>query len=341
MQFLRNVWYAAALPEEIGRDHLLSRPVIDQPVVFYRREDGEPVALADRCPHRFAPLSRGRLVGDVVQCGYHGLEFDTDGSCAGNPYGPCLDTMRVDSIPVVERHGLIWIWLGDRDVADPSRIPDLSPLFANGRRTRFQYHGADYRTDILVDNLLDLSHVAYLHPAYASASARETREPSQIAVSECESGVVVENVDRQRMPLPGTDENPAYAVTTTKWYPGNVLPFVVEIGTPGTDVHFRTTFTHICTPATASSTHYIFSETREASDDEALDEASAIEQRRVVVEEDSPMLAAIDALMYGQPLLDLKPVMLPTDKTAIRVRRVLEQLMEDERTSVTDGAVAG
>jgi vanillate O-demethylase monooxygenase subunit len=329
---LRNVWYAAALPDEVSGGRLLARTIIGQPIVFYRRADDAPVAMADRCPHRFAPLSRGRLHGDTVQCGYHGLEFDADGGCARNPYGPRLDTIRVEVFPVVERHGLVWIWLGERDGADPSRIPDLSPLFSDGRRTRFQHFAADYRTDILVDNLLDLTHVPYLHPTYAAAPDTGAREPSRSTVSECASGVVVENVDRQRVSPPaGSGADPTYVVTTTKWYPGNVMPFEVELGSA-----FRTTFTHICTPATESSTHYIFSHTREANDDEADDQAFAIEQRRVVVEEDSPMLAAIDERMQGLPLVEMRPVMLPTDKAALRVRRVLDELVESEATSVPD-----
>jgi vanillate O-demethylase monooxygenase subunit len=340
MHVPRNVWYAAALADEVVRDNILSRTIIGHPVAFYRREDGAPIAMADRCPHRFAPLSRGRLVGDIVQCGYHGLEFDSDGRCARNPYGPCLDTIRVRVFPAVERYGLVWIWLGERDGADPSRIPDLSLLFSDGRRTRFQYHAADYRTDILVDNLLDLTHVTYLHPAYASASASGEREPGNTTVSECDGGTAVEKVERQRLSPPerAGDDDPPHVVTITKWYPGNVMPFEVEFVASGRELGSGRPkrFTHICTPATESSTHYFFSDTRDPTDDEAGDEASDREQRRVVIEEDSPMLAAIDERMHGRPLMEMRPVMLPTDKAALRVRRVLDRLVEGERASVND-----
>jgi vanillate O-demethylase monooxygenase subunit len=335
MQFLQNTWYAAALSDEIACDELLSRSIIGEPVVLFRREEGAPIAMVDRCPHRFAPLSRGRLVGGFVRCGYHGLEFDTDGSCAKNPYGPCLDTIRVNVYPIVERYGLVWIWPGEPDRADPAKIPDLSVLFSEGRRTRFQHYGADYRTDILVDNLLDLTHVVYLHPSYVPGAADRDRYPGQMTVSELGGGVVIETVERHQKLLSGPgDDNLTDILTVTKWYPGNVMPFEIEFVASGNDFGSgpKTRFTHVCTPATASTTHYFFSVTRESTEDEAGDDTAADEQRRVVIEEDSPMLAAIDERMHGRPLIEMKPVMLPTDKGALRVRRVLDRLLQLERT---------
>ena len=82
--FLRNYWYVAAYDHEIGR-RPLGRIILGEPIVFYRLEDGTPVALEDRCAHRHLPLSMGTLVGDVLQCHYHGLRYDNTGTCVRVP----------------------------------------------------------------------------------------------------------------------------------------------------------------------------------------------------------------------------------------------------------------
>ena len=112
MTFLRNVWYVAALDTEVGRE-MLTRTILNEAVVMYRKEDGQPVAIQDRCPHRFAPLSRGKLVGDHVECAYHGLQFDCSGKCVVNPHGDgkIPQAARVKNYPFIQRYGLMWIWI--------------------------------------------------------------------------------------------------------------------------------------------------------------------------------------------------------------------------------------
>lgn len=127
MAFLRNAWYVAAWASEIERK-LFHRTLLGVPVVMYRREDGAVTAMHDRCPHRFVPLHLGRLVGDNVECGYHGLQFDCGGQCVANPFdGRPPRAAKVRTFPVVERHGIVWIWPGDA-APDESRIPAFAHL---------------------------------------------------------------------------------------------------------------------------------------------------------------------------------------------------------------------
>mgnify|MGYP002828073963 CR=1 FL=1 len=84
MMYLQNSWYVAAWDHELS-DAPLARRLFGRPVVLYRRIDGSPVALEDRCCHRNLPLSMGRIIGDNIQCGYHGLEFAPDGMCVAVP----------------------------------------------------------------------------------------------------------------------------------------------------------------------------------------------------------------------------------------------------------------
>lgn len=161
--FPENAWYAAAYDVEIGRK-LLSRKICNKPVLLYRKENGDAVALADACWHRLLPLSMGELHGDNVICGYHGLEFDDSGRCV---YMPSQETINpsacVTSYPIVERHRFIWVWLGDPSLADPDLVPDMhwndDPEWAADGKVI--YAKCDYR--LVIDNLMDLTHETFVH----------------------------------------------------------------------------------------------------------------------------------------------------------------------------------
>ena len=162
--FLRKTWYVAAWASEVA-SALFERRLLDESVLIYRLESGQAVAMGNRCPHRFAPLHLGRRVGDAVQCGYHGLVFGSDGRCTANPQlgGHVPKGTGVKSYPLVERHGLLWIWMGEPEHATPETIPDISFIVQEGAQSAdgYLHVRADYR--IVVDNLMDLSHASFLH----------------------------------------------------------------------------------------------------------------------------------------------------------------------------------
>src|SRR5687767_3022712 len=127
MRYLRNCWYMAGWSKRLARGEVIARTILDEPMALFRDLDGEVGAVQDRCPHRFAPLSAGKVSdGGVLVCGYHGLGFDRSGACALNPHGPILRAARITSWPLIERHGIIWIWMGDAGACDPASIPDFS-----------------------------------------------------------------------------------------------------------------------------------------------------------------------------------------------------------------------
>ncbi|MDA9459585.1 Rieske (2Fe-2S) protein [Bradyrhizobium sp. CCBAU 21359] len=158
-----NAWYAAAWDADIGRK-LFSRQICGKKMVFYRKLNGEVVALHDACWHRLLPLSLGKLDGDTVICGYHGLAFEPGGKCT---YMPSQETINpsacVHSYPIVERHRLIWVWPGDPALADPNKVPDLHwqndpDWVGDGDTIKFQ---CNYR--LILDNLMDLTHETFVH----------------------------------------------------------------------------------------------------------------------------------------------------------------------------------
>jgi phenylpropionate dioxygenase-like ring-hydroxylating dioxygenase large terminal subunit len=161
--FPLNAWYAAAYDVEVGRS-LLARTICNQKLVLYRQTDGRVAALEDACWHRLLPLSMGRLDGDEVVCGYHGLVFNAEGRCTHMPSQETINPAAcVRRFPLAEKHRFIWVWPGDPALADESLIPDLhwnhDPAWAgDGKMIRVQ---CDYR--LVIDNLMDLTHETFVH----------------------------------------------------------------------------------------------------------------------------------------------------------------------------------
>ena len=189
MSYVRNCWYVAAWDHEIGRD-MLRRIILDEPVLLYRTVEGKAVALEDRCCHRQAPLSMGKLIGDVVKCPYHGLEFDTTGACVKVPSQERVPpSAKVRSYPVVERNHWIWLWTGDPVKADPALIEDFhwldDPKWGYGGN--YLHVEANYL--LLVENLLDTTHLPFLHPntlgtdAFARSEFEVTRQGDRVQVA--------------------------------------------------------------------------------------------------------------------------------------------------------------
>ena len=163
MRFLENFWYAAGWSDEITSAPL-ARRILDRPVALFRTEGGKAAAFDDCCPHRMVPLSRGRVEGETLRCGYHGLRFDCSGKCVEIPGQASIPPRaKVVSYPLVERWKLAWIWMGDPAKADPALIPELSWL---GSPEWVDAHGLivyDCNYLLLLDNLIDLSHTTFVH----------------------------------------------------------------------------------------------------------------------------------------------------------------------------------
>lgn len=134
-------WYVAAFSDELGRE-LLARTLLGKKIVFYRTTAGEAAALADRCAHRSFQLSAGALEGDTVVCGYHGFRYDAMGDCIEVPSAAkCPRSIGVQRYPLIERGGLVWIWMGDSDHADMTRLHDIAFLASDAwARSKGYFH---------------------------------------------------------------------------------------------------------------------------------------------------------------------------------------------------------
>jgi len=183
---LRNAWYIAAWADEIKAEPL-ARRICDEPVVLFRDKDNRAAALADRCCHRAAPLHMGTIVEAGIQCGYHGLVFDGSGHCVAIPGQSRIpDDARVRSYPVVEKDQLVWVWMGEAAKADPSAIVDFP--YHNDKATwpnKHDVYPIKGNYTLMVDNLMDLTHLGYLHAktvggnpaAHVDAEMKTVRTP--------------------------------------------------------------------------------------------------------------------------------------------------------------------
>jgi phenylpropionate dioxygenase-like ring-hydroxylating dioxygenase large terminal subunit len=183
---LRNAWYIGAWADELG-DRPLGRRICNDPVVLFRDGSGKAAALADRCCHRAAPLHLGSVVEAGIQCGYHGLVFDAAGRCVTIPGQKLIpQDVRVRSYPTVEKDQLVWLWMGDPALADPNQIVDFpyhnDPAQWPNKHAVYSIKG-NYM--LMVDNLMDLTHLGYLHArtvggnpgAHVDADMKTVRTP--------------------------------------------------------------------------------------------------------------------------------------------------------------------
>ena len=333
--FLRNVWYVAAWPEDVTETPL-RRVVTGEPVVLFRLSDGTPAALLDICPHRWVPLSRGRVVEDQIECGYHGLRFDASGACTHNPHGEVRPAnASVRRFPVVEMHGIVWIWMGDAEQADSARIPDFAVVGRGDHAIAKGSMRVDANVDLITDNLLDLSHVQYLHPQLRSPSGGEQRyevrqEGSTVWSMRWRDRTLPNGLHEMFWPKDKLGDTRAHM----RWDAPSVMFLDVGITECGAPVEEGVALpsVHLLTPETESSTHYFWGFLRNRRIEDA-DLTARIRSLGIQAfeGEDKPVIEAQQENGRIAERHRMRQVLLTPDAAAMRVRRVFAELLEAER----------
>jgi vanillate O-demethylase monooxygenase subunit len=337
-RFLRHQWYAAAWADEVRSGAPLARTILNEPVLIWRSTDGTVNALADICPHRWAPLSRGKVDDEGVRCGYHGLRFAPDGQCLENPHGPVTGGLCVRSYPLRECHAMLWIWMGERPDGDPATIPDLG-FVDTARPTAlskgYMHTRADHK--LLEDNILDLSHADYLHPDTLGGGSITRSKPR---VEERGDTVFVQWLSTGEPPIPifrplmRAPDAPADMWTEVLWHPCGVMLLhtgATEAGTPP-DEGIDTWNAHIMTPETERTTHYFYVNTRNYRvDDAEFNAGMAAGLQQAFEIEDKPMIEAQQQRLGDRDLFDLAPRLLPIDNGSTRARRIYARLLAAEQ----------
>jgi vanillate O-demethylase monooxygenase subunit len=332
--------------EDLPPGQIVARRIDDQPLVFFRGADGRPTALLDRCAHRWAPLSRGTVVGTgQLRCPYHGLEYDAYGVCVKNPHPNYRipPAMRVPRYPLAEKHQLIWIWLGE-GIPDETLIPDFSLLDPGAPEplTRHDYLHMPSSWDLLTDNLLDTSHVAFLHTS-SFGVAEMVDAPAE--VEQLGPRHLLIKRDFSDLPVPRFWELLTFGVyermdfvSRVYWHAPSCL--VIQGGVRGVGAQMSdTTGTrgiHFLTPETATTCHYHFSAARWnpmlRSDAENAEALRAIADIRKVafVDEDGAIIAAQQERIVEAGKSNLQPVKIGADIGIERAHRILREIASAE-----------
>lgn len=331
--FLKNQWYVAAFPAEVT-DRPLARTICNEPMVLFRGADGKVGALSDRCPHRMAPLSSGEVVGDAVQCGYHGIRFDRQGTCVHIPGGLAAPrNFRARSFPVVERHGFIYLWMGEGP-ADESKLPNFYENDDPGWAGVPGYLHIRCNYQLMVDNILDLTHVVFVHKT-TLAGGGVTETPLDVKVEG-------DTITAQRMML-NVDTAPIYRAARglngkiDRWQMFEFQPpmFVKVIlgareagsDTPlGTPVHV---VVNSFTPETDKSIHYFWSTVRPWAIDDPKVSQLYKEMIDLAFAEDAAIVAQQQAYIDSNPAGE-SFVNFPFDKAGQSARRIVKRLLEEE-----------
>ncbi len=339
--FARNHWYVAALSDEVS-DHPLARTILGDPVVLYRTSDGTPRALADRCPHRRYPLSLGRLSGDLIVCGYHGFTFDCSGTCVAVPGQEHIPSKaRVRPYPVVEQGVWTWIWMGDPDADDTKDLPS-TPWLTDGDEWSVQTSMAplDARYQLLVDNLLDLSHETYLHAGYIS-TPEVAQTPIETSVDE-DLGIIRVNRHMNDVECP-----PFYARTTgiegriDRWQDieyfapcyyllhSRIAPVGLAPADDGADDGaFHLKISYAITPSTEHSTYDFWGVSRNFAVEDAEIDEHLYKLNAEVVGQDVDALNVLERRVASDP--DPFEVNIKVDRGGLAARRVLDGLVAAE-----------
>lgn len=333
-------WYVIALSRDVDRS-LRKIQVLGEPLVYYRTESGAPVVLDDRCAHRRFPLSKGRLTGDAIQCGYHGFTYAPSGQCVWAP-GARLDPGQpaklpfgVRAYPCAERGPWLWVWMGRPEHADADRIP--LPVLETGPDATihgYKENRANYM--MLIENLLDLSHVHFLHDAadlvYVETGLAEAPAPAdgvawKKVIDRTEAGVITTFCGEEANRLVYMEDEvaqygPSLTVGTQrrKALPGDNGPPVRPA---------RLHVVHALTPIDQGSTHQFFLLT--TSEPFAVDPEVVLHvSENVVFQQDVDAVRDMQAYVEKDARPGRVEFSMAYDRFGLKMRRILQAMKERE-----------
>jgi phenylpropionate dioxygenase-like ring-hydroxylating dioxygenase large terminal subunit len=335
--FPLDTWYAAAWSHALGAE-LLAREIAGLRVVLYRRADGRPVALDDACWHRLLPLSMGRLDGEDVVCGYHGLRFDPDGRCVFMPSQETVNpSAHVPARPVVERHGLVWLWPGDPALADPATVPDFGLADHPGWVGPDREYALACGFQLVVDNLLDLTHETFVHAssignaAVAEAPFETTHRGTEVSLTRWMTDIDPPPFFAAHLGRPGRVDRwqiIRYQAPATVTIDVGVA--LTGTGAPQGDRSQGITMQvmHTVTPSTEGTCRFFWKLVRDYSLDDPSLTRRLFEDSETVLAEDKRILEAQQRALEAHP--DRAFYDLNIDAAAVWSRRIAEEMITAE-----------
>jgi len=338
--FVRNAWYVAAWDHEVGRS-MLRRILLDEPIVLYRTVDGKPVALEDRCCHRQAPLSMGKLAGDIVECPYHGLQFDSSGACVRIPSQDRIPpSAKVKSYPIVEKNHWLWVWMGDPAKADPALIEDFHWMDDPKWRFGGNYLHVEANYLLLVENLLDTTHLPFLHPAtlgtdaFARSEFEVKRDGDRITVARYLMNELPAAFHKQMGGFPDGMKVDRWQVT--HFGPPCFVKLDIGSAPVGTPVRqgersqgVNMWNLNAITPETGKTAHYFFAQAYNFRLEDPAIGPGLAKQITTIFMDDMAMVKAQQVNMDLRPTP--APVNLGQDKAWVAMRQIVDRLIKEEQ----------
>jgi phenylpropionate dioxygenase-like ring-hydroxylating dioxygenase large terminal subunit len=337
--FLRNGWYSAIWSREL-KDKPVGKTFLNEKVVLFRNDRGQVGALEDCCCHRAVPLSLGEVSGATLACGYHGLKFDVTGRCVEVPgQSEVPSGAKVRSYPVHEKNNVVWIWMGDAAKADTAKIPDMpwlsDPKWATTPgnlhvKTNYQF---------IIDNLLDLTHVTYVHKNTLAGDPREATTPTK--AERLNDGVRVGRwmIDFVPPPLFAKAGNFTSNVDRWQhvtWHPPGIVYLDVGCATTGTGAPqgdrsqgISIWSSHLITPETEHSSHYMFCFARDFKVDDPEMSKMLYDGSKATFTEDADILEAVQTNRTGGSLDGL--IHITADAAQLQARRMLNAMIGAEQ----------
>jgi vanillate O-demethylase monooxygenase subunit len=335
----RNAWYVGAFAEEVTRTPF-ERTILGERVLFYRTEAGAPVAVDARCAHRRFPLAAGYLTGDDITCQYHGWQFDPSGACTTIPSQERVPAgCKIRSYPVVQIWNWVWVWTGDPALADTSKIPDhdteLKVTNPNWHAVTGGHSLLKARNQLMVENLLDLSHLTFVH--------KQTIGTQSVAATPVEMEAFPGGVIATRKMTDGevppafiklmNIDGPAERTTKSTFYAPGITLAGSAFSKPavnGETPHLYGDFKvlHVTTPETPTTSHYFWGWTRTFGlGDEALTKSMTEMLYKVFLEDKIAIEMQELAISDEENRSDFSAA---ADAPALRGRRILEEMMDAE-----------
>lgn len=339
-----NTWYVAGWDHEITNKKPLARTIANRPLALYRTADGRPVALADACWHRLAPLSMGKLTGsEEIQCPYHGLRYNAAGRCTAMPAQETINpSAMVPSFPAVERYRFIWVWLGDVTLADPDLIPDMSQMTSPEWAGDGLTIPAQCNYQLVLDNLMDLTHEEFVH---GSSIGQAELSESEFTVTHEVNTVTVTRWIRNVTPPPFwlknmRDKFPGFTGPVDRWQiihyeAPSTIRIDVGVAKAGTGAPegdrsqgVNGYVMNTITPETDRTCHYFWAFMRNYRLESQLITTQLRQGVEGVFGEDEEMLTAQQKAIDANP--DYEFYSLNVDAGGMWVRRILDRMLQAE-----------
>lgn len=329
--FVHDSWYVIAIRAELGHQ-LRGITVLGEPLVYYRTEAGEAVVLDDRCAHRRYPLSKSHLIGDTIRCGYHGFTYDLSGRCIFAPGTKGPRSFGVRKYPAVERGLWLWVWMGAPEKADPALIPwpEENDPEGWGHYPFYTHNACNYM--LLIENVLDLTHLHYLHGPLAADEIYANTPPKPLDVGP--NGVgwqkVVEDTEMSLFAqwAGGNPSQRVRRVEEARQFGPNCLRIdTYNIAHEGDEEPVRPSYarsSHYWTPETLYSTHQFVSGTFNCGFVISLEEFVEFIHGNVFCQDQQAGVWIQDMILKkrrAQPECSI-----PSDRYGLKMRRILRRM---------------